>query len=345
MDRPWSPDHQLQTQKTVRSSRQTGSSCLMINLSCCYIYQPIPVWHYLQSRISSLIHDRSRRKYHDDRSPSSYHSKATIRLRGAGYGFGNLSARLTLLSMSGEAGLYVLLPTRGSTYAICKLPEVTWRCHSTLAYGAPDRSRGRSRSRNFFMRVYGDQVWLTGVIPSQHAYSGQDTASLFLISSYAWTVLEPGGETFFQMVDRGLDEYFQVSPSDVGFGGDGLADASVSFYIRQLDTWSLDLSSGRYVPWTYFLVDWHVLDSFTGNFCFLQLLEGGISGFVARKSGSKVVGACFFVEPMDFTSMLACLDVEFAFFFGSFAGCREAVFPALGQGAFRGTTPIEVDEH
>ncbi|WZZ14787.1 hypothetical protein YC2023_107876 [Brassica napus] len=44
----------------------------------------------------------------------------------------------------------------------------------------------------------------------------------------AWTVLEPGGELFFQMVDRGLDEYFQVSPSDVGFDGDGLADASVS---------------------------------------------------------------------------------------------------------------------
>ncbi|KAF3593325.1 hypothetical protein DY000_02022456 [Brassica cretica] len=26
-------------------------------------------------------------------------------------------------------------------------------------------------------------------------------------------------------------------------------------------------------------------------------------------------------------------------------GCREAVFPALGQGSFRGTTPMEVDEY
>ncbi|KAG2246375.1 hypothetical protein Bca4012_090651 [Brassica carinata] len=42
------------------------------------------------------------------------------------------------------------------------------------------------------------------------------------------------------MVDRGLDEYFQVSPSDIGLGGDGLADASGSFDIRQQDTWSLD---------------------------------------------------------------------------------------------------------
>ncbi|KAF3557390.1 hypothetical protein F2Q69_00013785 [Brassica cretica] len=63
--------------------------------------------------------------------------KATIRLRGSGYGFGNPSARLFLLSTSGEAGIYVLLPARGSTYAICKLPELTRKCHSTLAYGAP----------------------------------------------------------------------------------------------------------------------------------------------------------------------------------------------------------------
>ena len=41
-----------------------------------------------------------------------------------------------MLSTFGEAGIYVLLPARGSTYAICKLPELTRRCHSTLAYVA-----------------------------------------------------------------------------------------------------------------------------------------------------------------------------------------------------------------
>ena len=65
-------------------------------------------------------------------------------------------------------------------------------------------------------------VWPTGVVPSQHAYSGQFAASLFLISSKAWSVLEPGGLSFFQIVDRGLDEYFQVldlfEGDLVGFG-------------------------------------------------------------------------------------------------------------------------------
>ncbi|KAH0936320.1 hypothetical protein HID58_013437, partial [Brassica napus] len=30
---------------------------------------------------------------------------------------------------------------------------------------------------------------------------------------------------------------------------------------------------------------------------------------------------------------------------GKSGRCREAVFPALGQGSFRGTTPMEVDEY
>ncbi|KAF3597017.1 hypothetical protein DY000_02020548 [Brassica cretica] len=125
--------------------------------------------------------------------------------------------------------------------------------------GVKDRSR--SQSRSFVVGVGvgtsscgcmetrvlpgNKSIWLTGVVPSQYSYSGQDAASLFLISSLAWTVLEPGGESFFQMVDRGLDEYFQVSLSDVGFDGDGLDDASVSFDIRQLDT-----------RWTTLDVDW-----------------------------------------------------------------------------------------
>ncbi|KAF3582526.1 hypothetical protein DY000_02030681 [Brassica cretica] len=230
----------------------------------------------------------------------------------------------------------------------------------------------------------------------------------------AWTMLEPGGESFFQMEDRGLDEYFQVldlfEGDHVGFGTlilyfsgrqdllSGLVTHVAGYMVLRpvtgpwrngdlccgveatslggsvdlsLRTWRLlgtsalaheDLylfrrSSGRYVPWTYFLVDWPILDSNTGNFRFLQLLEGGISGFVAGKSGSKVVGACFFVEPLDFTPCKvgsrrpgtwirdlgsgtwrirrpARPNVEFAFFFGSFAGGREPVFPALGRDPF-----------
>ncbi|WZZ08353.1 hypothetical protein YC2023_094274 [Brassica napus] len=62
----------------------------------------------------------------------------------------------------------------------------------------------------------------------------------------AWPVLEPGRESFFQMVDRGLDEYFQVLDLFEGLGGDGLADASMSFDICQLDIGYLfRRSSGR----------------------------------------------------------------------------------------------------
>ncbi|WZZ27104.1 hypothetical protein YC2023_010505 [Brassica napus] len=39
------------------------------------------------------------------------------------------------------------------------------------------------------------------------------------------------------------------------------------------------------------------------------------------------------------------LDVEFSIFSGSFAGGGAAVFPALGQDSFRGTTPTELDEY
>ncbi|KAH0859618.1 hypothetical protein HID58_087879, partial [Brassica napus] len=51
-----------------------------------------------------------------------------------------------------------------------------------------------------------------------------------------------------------------------------------------------------------------------------------ISGYIARKTP-------------------ASLDVEFSIFSGSFAGGGAAVFPALGQGSFRGTTPTELDEY
>ncbi|KAG2266853.1 hypothetical protein Bca52824_073932 [Brassica carinata] len=42
---------------------------------------------------------------------------------------------------------------------------------------------------------------------------------------------------------------------------------------------------------------------------------------------------------------ISFLDVELSIFSGSFAGGGAAVFPALGQGSFRGTTPTELDEY
>ncbi|KAF3529775.1 hypothetical protein DY000_02042910 [Brassica cretica] len=126
-------------------------------------------------------------------------------------------------------------------YSTLRLRKSLESFYLSFLPGVKDRSRGRSRSFVVGVGEITCVVWLTGVVSSQHAYSGQDTASLFLISSYGWTVLEPGGESFYQMVDRGLYEYFQVSPSDIGLGGDGLAGASGSFDIRQQDTWSLDL--------------------------------------------------------------------------------------------------------
>ncbi|KAH0942725.1 LOW QUALITY PROTEIN: hypothetical protein HID58_002362 [Brassica napus] len=146
-----------------------------------------------------------------------------------------------------------------------------------------------------------------------------------------WEVLK----TEEDMVDR--HEYFQVLDL---FEGDLIGFRTLILYFsgRQdlfsglvthdlggmeifVEAWRIllleDQSSGRYMPWTYFLVDWYVLVSFTGNFRFLQLVEG---------------------RP-------ARPNVEFAFFFGSLAGYREAVFPVLGQGSFSGTTPMEVDEY
>ena len=48
-----------------------------------------------------------------------------------------LNPQLLLLSTSGQAGIYVLLPARSSTLAICKFPELTLRCHNTLAFWGP----------------------------------------------------------------------------------------------------------------------------------------------------------------------------------------------------------------
>ncbi|KAL0771599.1 hypothetical protein Bca101_036750 [Brassica carinata] len=68
--------------------------------------------------------------------------------------------------------------------------------------------------------------------------------------------------------------------------------------------------------------------------------RAGISGYMARKSGSKVVGTLD-LEPGSWDPEPGTQSI----FSGSFAGGGAAVFPALGQGSFRGTTPIEFDKY
>ncbi|WZZ50822.1 hypothetical protein YC2023_050929 [Brassica napus] len=90
--------------------------------------------------------------------------------------------------------------------------------------------RSRSQSSNFFMRVYGDQG-LDRVRTWRRVIFSRWKTGVLMSTSRFWPCSKD-------------------SPSDVGFDGDGLPDASVSFDIRQLDTWSLDLylfrrSSGR----------------------------------------------------------------------------------------------------
>ncbi|KAH0914472.1 hypothetical protein HID58_028918, partial [Brassica napus] len=101
----------------------------------------------------------------------------------------------------------------------------------------------------------------------------------------AWPVLEPGRESFFQMVDRGLDEYFQKFRKTGVF---------------------LTPSLGILVSYN---------------------LSRGVALETWRGTDPEF--------PREFVG-------EFAFFFGSSSGCIEAVFPTLGQGFFRGTTPMEI---
>ncbi|KAF2554600.1 hypothetical protein F2Q68_00015261 [Brassica cretica] len=79
----------------------------------------------------------------------------------------------------------------------------------------------------------------------------------------------------------------------------------------------------------------------------------GISGYIARKSGSKVVGTwdpdpgswdpkpgSWDPEPGTWNPE----DVKTSIFHGSFVGGRAAVLSALGQGSFRRTTSMEFDD-
>ncbi|KAH0942716.1 LOW QUALITY PROTEIN: hypothetical protein HID58_002353, partial [Brassica napus] len=163
----------------------------------------------------------------------------------------------------------------------------------------------------------------------------------------------------FQMVDRGLDEYFQVldlfegdlvSSIDVGFGGDGLADASVSFDIRQLDTWSLDLTleewrslfrHGCYFSWR---TSRFILESLEApwNYNFFWLLSAPSWTGVFLTPSLRIPVSYNFSRDAALETWRG-MDPEFPREF--VGGCREAVFPALGQGSFRGTTTMEVDEY
>ncbi|KAH0862653.1 hypothetical protein HID58_079864, partial [Brassica napus] len=71
-----------------------------------------------------------------------------------------------------------------------------------------------------------------------------------------------------------------------------------------------------------------------------------ISGYIARKSGSKWehVFSGFFYSPLLQMSRGYEDKESLIIFSGSFAGGRATMFPALGQGFFRGTTPMEFDE-
>ncbi|KAH0853987.1 LOW QUALITY PROTEIN: hypothetical protein HID58_092708 [Brassica napus] len=158
------------------------------------------------------------------------------------------------------------------------------------------------------------------------------------------STFKPGGESFFQMVDRGLDEYFHVSDlfegDLVGFGTlilyfsgrQDLLSGLVTHKFRKTGVFltpSLGISVSYNLSRGAVLETWRGTDpefprEFVGGKRPLFPLEGSLPG----KSGR--------------IRRPACLDVEFAFFFGSFAEHREAVFPVLGQGSFRGTTPMEI---
>ncbi|KAH0903147.1 LOW QUALITY PROTEIN: hypothetical protein HID58_042650, partial [Brassica napus] len=160
----------------------------------------------------------------------------------------------------------------------------------------------------------------------------------------AWTMLEPGGELFFQMVDRGLDEYFQVlDPFEgdlVGFGTLILYFSGRQYLLSGLVTHDL---GGMEI----FVEAWRLLPLEDHNFfCPLSAPSWKFrktSVFLSPSLGNSVSynfsrGAALETwrdtDPEFPRERPARPNVEFAFFFGSFAGGREAVFPALGRDPF-----------
>ncbi|KAF3569610.1 hypothetical protein DY000_02015099 [Brassica cretica] len=142
-------------------------------------------------------------------------------LEGAGMGE-NPSARLTLLSTSGEAGFSLL----------------------------PDRSSGRSRSFVVGAGVGTSScgwektcvLWPPGVVPSLHAYRGQDIASLFPSSSLVWAVFEPGEGSAF------LSD--SSSPSS-GFHREGVVQLLVLAALCSRLALLPWFPRGRVFPWKY----------------------------------------------------------------------------------------------
>ncbi|KAH0893308.1 LOW QUALITY PROTEIN: hypothetical protein HID58_055737 [Brassica napus] len=69
--------------------------------------------------------------------------------------------------------------------------------------------------------------------------------------------------------------------------------------------------------------------------------------YMARNSGSKdYVFSGFFYSPLlQMSRGISTPSSRVSIFSGSFAGGGAAVFPALGQGSFRRTTPVEFDKY
>ncbi|KAF3527451.1 hypothetical protein DY000_02040227 [Brassica cretica] len=170
--------------------------------------------------------------------------------------------------------------------------------------GVKDRSRGRSRSFVVGVGVEtsscgcmetsvlpgNKSIWPTGVVPSQHAYSGQDTASLFLSSSLVWAVFEPGeGSAFLRTLCSDIVVTSVLHPWD---------------FIARVESGSEVSHSQRFM--------------------------------MSFNDASKPFSAPTWARSLG--------NLEKHVALASFRRGGAAVFPALGQGSFRGTTPTELDE-
>ncbi|KAH0917432.1 LOW QUALITY PROTEIN: hypothetical protein HID58_025092, partial [Brassica napus] len=156
----------------------------------------------------------------------------------------------------------------------------------------------------------------------------------------AWTVLELGGEPFFQMVDRGLVEYFQVLDM---FEGDLVGFGTLILYFSGRQDLLSGLVTHDLGGMEIFVEAWRLLLLEEHNFFWLLSAPSWTGVFLTPSLGISV---SYNLSRGAALETWRGTDLEFPreFVGGSFAGCREAVFTTLGQGSFRGTTPMEVDE-
>ncbi|KAH0859655.1 LOW QUALITY PROTEIN: hypothetical protein HID58_087916 [Brassica napus] len=150
------------------------------------------------------------------------------------------------------------------------------------------------------------------------------------------STFQPGGELFFQMVDMGLDEYFQVLDL---FEGDLVGFWTLILYFSGRQDLLSGLVTHDLGGMEIFVEAWRLLLLEDHNFFWLISTPSWTGVFLTPSLGIPVSynlsrGAA--LETWKGT------DPEFPREF--VGGCREAVFPALGQGSFRRTTPMEVDE-